>query len=829
MKRIFFIAGGILLVLLGAIAILPFLIPNSVYKTQIETAATNALGRDVTVSGDVSISLLPNISASLQDVTVANPEGFDDPDMITAGALRGSVKLLPLLSRRVEISELTFEDADVSLIRLENGEANWELGTPEAEKESDEPAKTGGPFSASIDRASLRNASLVFDDREAGTYYELKDFDFETALRAADKPLTAKAKGVFQDRAFSATLVLTTPQSLSENRETEIEFNFGSDLGTTSFDGRVHLQDAVSVAGTFDLNVPQVSALADYLELELPVNPAPLGALKANGRVTADLPDITLDFEALTLSGEGVDANYAGAFVLDETMNLDGTAKLTLRNAYALSQQMGLNLPQLAPIQQVSVDAKVTGPVEQLTFNQLDARTNSPQIKASYNGSLSLAGAGNVNGDISAESNQLRALLTQLGVTLSPGETLGSFHVNGRASGSFDNIRLDNGTYKLDDSSASGSLGADLTGLRPKVQADLTMGAMDLSPFLSQSSSSGSSTGWSETPLDLEALKLLDADLSLRADTITIGDISLENADLNALLEDGRLTAVFDQFTAFSGLWSGKAIVNAKPSVPGMAFNLSADNVAANTLLSTLAGFDKLKGTGAMSVNITSEGASINQIVNQLDGNLALDLSDGALAGVNLGQLVRSAGSLQDALSNDQLSLATLGNAVSPQAETDFTAFEASLAINNGIGRIQSLKLVNSVLNVDGTGQINLGGRTLDVKLTPSVDKTGQGQASTVQLNGVPVPLRISGSWLSPKFTPDFASVLSALSGSESIEDAITGEIGSILSEAAGRKKNQTDEEAGSDPEASEEEAEEPGERLLREALGGIFDRPDDE
>ena len=837
MKRIFLVAGGVLLVLLVALAVLPFLIPNSVYKTQIEKAATNALGREVTVSGDVAVSLLPSISASLKDVTVANPEGFGEVDMIKAGALRGSVKLFPLLSRRVEISELTFEDADVSLIRLENGDTNWNLGEAEEGAGETEPAETGGPFSASINRASLRNASLVYDDRLAGTYYELKEFDFETALRAPDKPLTAKAKGIFQDRAFSATLALTTPQSLSENRETEIEFHFGSDLGTTSFDGSVHLQDDASLDGAFDLNVPQISALTDYLTLDLPVNIAPLGALKASGHASGTLPDLTLRFEKLSVSGEGLDAGYTGTFSLADTMSLEGTANLTLRNAYALSQQMGLNLAQLAPIQQVSFNSAINGPINGLNFTQIDARTSSPQLKASYTGSLSLADKGTINGDVSAESSQLRTLLTGMGMAPSPGETLKSFRINGHATGSFNEIKLTNGTYKLDDTSASGTLGADLRGARPVLSADLTTDEMDLSPFLSQSSSSenagDTSKGWSETPLDLEALKLVDADLTLKADKITVGAVSLENADLAALLENGRLSAVFNQFTAFDGLWSGEAVINAKPPVPGMDFNLSADNIAANTMLTTLAGFDKLKGTGAMSVDISSEGASISQIVNQLDGTLSLDLNDGALAGINLGQLVRSAGSLKESLAKDQLNLSSLGNAVSPQAETDFTSFETSLEVANGIGRIQSLTLINSVLNVDGAGQINLGGRTLDVKLTPAIDKTGQSEASIIQLNGVPVPLRISGSWMSPKFTPDFSEVISGYTGGETIEEAISGELESVLSDALSKPRQQPQKETSPEDAADEDNAaeepteEDPRERVLREALGGIFKEPE--
>ena len=107
MKRVLIIAGIIVAILIAALVTIPFLVPSAVYKAQIESAATNALGRDVTLQGDPRISVLPTLSAQIDGVEVANPDGFSDPLMIEAGSLKASVKLLPLLSRRVEIAQIT--------------------------------------------------------------------------------------------------------------------------------------------------------------------------------------------------------------------------------------------------------------------------------------------------------------------------------------------------------------------------------------------------------------------------------------------------------------------------------------------------------------------------------------------------------------------------------------------------------------------------------------------------------------------------------------------------------------------------------------------------
>ena len=158
MKRILLIVAGIVGFLVVAAMVVPFLVPREVYKAQVEKAATDALQRDVKLTGDVKISVFPRISASIGGVTVANPAGFDRPNMIEAGELRGSVKWLPLLSRRVDVQEISFVDANVDLHRLANGTANWEFGT-QASDESDSDGSSGG-FDAGIESARLKNANL---------------------------------------------------------------------------------------------------------------------------------------------------------------------------------------------------------------------------------------------------------------------------------------------------------------------------------------------------------------------------------------------------------------------------------------------------------------------------------------------------------------------------------------------------------------------------------------------------------------------------------------------------------------------------------------------
>ena len=163
MKRILLICGAVLAVLVIAALTVPFSIPKPAYKARIESAATSALNRDVELTGDVSISVFPRISASIDGVTVANPEGFARDSMIMAGELRGSVKWLPLLSGKVDVQEITFVDADVFLQKRADGETNWQFGAGKSQEDTPD-SEGSGSGKASIGKARLQNASLTYQD-----------------------------------------------------------------------------------------------------------------------------------------------------------------------------------------------------------------------------------------------------------------------------------------------------------------------------------------------------------------------------------------------------------------------------------------------------------------------------------------------------------------------------------------------------------------------------------------------------------------------------------------------------------------------------------------
>lgn len=846
MKRVLIILGALFAIVLAIIAVVPFLIPSSVYKAQIETAASKALGRDVVLKGDASLSILPVISARVDGVEVANPEGFTDALMVDAGSLRASVKLLPLLSSRVEIAQITLEDATISLERLADGKANWEFGPSE-------PAESEGAFETGIDRAALSNTAVYYRDRTTATEYALTEFSGTARLTAFDQPLSSAGEGLLNGQAFDYSLRLETIAALIEQAPVELAVSLGTIYGEVAYEGALTLADIPVLDGAFDMSSDTLGdALSILGDQDLPIVASQLDSLRARGSVTGTLTDAALDFERLTLAATGLDVDYKGNVQLSDTPSLNGTVELNAADAQRLLKPGHALIPLLTLLGNVDIKATLSGPIATPTVTGIELKQRGQDLLTDYSGSLSLTGDQALDGSLSISSDNPRAVLAALGSELPPGESLNAIALSGRTTGTVLAPELNNATFIIDDAEAKGTLGADLRGSTPRVSADLVMQRLDLTPFLGAGSQQTDpepslNEDWDDTPLDLAGLKAMDATVTIAATEVVMDQITLNDARLNTRLDAGRLSAIFRQdedvpgFRAFQGNWSGDMVLDASRSTPTLQVSALANGIAAQEMLSALTGFRNLNGLGDVQLNLSSQGSSLKALIDGLDGSFESDLNDGALTGMNLTKLVQSASSLQGLMTGGGLSVGSFQDAFSPNASTDFSKFLGNLEIQNGVATLTELNIDNPVIGVFGSGQIDLGARTLDIRLTPRVDVNAAGAGSTIGVGDIPIPVRVYGDWSNVRFGLDSSAVQAELTSrlrnraAGEITSRIGGDAGNILGQIVGgadtaepSPNEQTADEPTTDAPAAEE-APSLEDELRSRALGALFGNRDRE
>ena len=112
------------LVVLLAVLIVPPFLSVSRYKSRITSLMAASLGRPVRLSS-VSLRLLPRPGFVLYDLTVDEDPGFGAEPLLHASSVTASIRLLSLWRGRLEISEVSVDDASLNLVRSPQG--NWNL------------------------------------------------------------------------------------------------------------------------------------------------------------------------------------------------------------------------------------------------------------------------------------------------------------------------------------------------------------------------------------------------------------------------------------------------------------------------------------------------------------------------------------------------------------------------------------------------------------------------------------------------------------------------------------------------------------------------------
>ena len=265
------------------------------------------------------------------------------------------------------------------------------------------------------------------------------------------------------------------------------------------------------------------------------------------------------------------------------------------------------------------------------------------------------------------------------------------------------------------------------------------------------SSSQSSSGGAPEKPIDLSALKDLNAHGSAKIGKLKVAGLSASNVQMQLRAAGGRADVSPLAAELYQGKLAGAATVGASPVRLALKQNLTG--VSVGPLLKDLMGKEQLEGRGNVTVDVTSQGDTVSAIKKALGGSARLDLRDGAIRGVNIGQAIRSA----------KAALGRGGEGAGKSEEkTDFSELSASFRIANGVAHNEDLTLKSPLFRVGGAGDVDIGRDRLDytVKATIVSSLEGQGGPELEALKGVTVPVRLSGPFDAIGYKVDLGSVV---------------------------------------------------------------------
>jgi uncharacterized protein involved in outer membrane biogenesis len=181
--RILAVAGTLMVLLLALLIVLPLLFRDRIaQRVKVEVNRTLEARVDWRDVGLTFFSDFPNLTLRLDDLTAAGIGRFEGDTLASIRHLGVVLDLASVLGnvlggggKPIVVRSIELDQPRLSLIKLEDGAANWDITrkTPEAEPRP-EAAK---PVAISLRSLEIRDAAVAFDNRQAKLQASLSGFD----------------------------------------------------------------------------------------------------------------------------------------------------------------------------------------------------------------------------------------------------------------------------------------------------------------------------------------------------------------------------------------------------------------------------------------------------------------------------------------------------------------------------------------------------------------------------------------------------------------------------------------------------------------------------
>ena len=293
--------GGLIAIAVAAV----FLIPVDTYRTPIEQAAQSATGRALHLRGSLGFTIFPEIGISVSDVAFDNAPGARDPEMASIGRMIVGVKLMPLLSRRVEVTRLLLDKPIIHLEVAKDGTGNWVFASaqPAAPKEGG-----GATADFSLSNLRVRDGTFTYYDARTGKGQELDQVDVTIDTTSFDQPFSVTGGANYKGHRLDIAGKLGNLGAAMSQKETPASFSLSSDVMKMNLDGTIG--GSSTAAGKLHLEMPSLRQFATWMEVPIPAGQG-FGKLALDASVVVAPQSFSANTMKLALDGMNVQGDLA--------------------------------------------------------------------------------------------------------------------------------------------------------------------------------------------------------------------------------------------------------------------------------------------------------------------------------------------------------------------------------------------------------------------------------------------------------------------------------------------------------------------------------------
>ncbi len=212
---------------------------------------------------------------------------------------------------------------------------------------------------------------------------------------------------------------------------------------------------------------------------------------------------------------------------------------------------------------------------------------------------------------------------------------------------------------------------------------------------------------------------------------------------------DGKARFNLHSLYLFGGRATGRMTVDAKQKAAVVAGLFEMSDVDSLALFKGLSGFDWLSGRSAATLHVAGGGESVSAVLNTLTGEGSLSVTEGAIEGLDLPELIAKA---RDGEFKTWKRRAG--------QRTRFDSLTSAFTLDKGIARSRDLTMTGPEIAATGEGEANIPGQSIDYKMTVKVKAATEEERARAEDGQVAVPLILRGPWDKPDIYPDLDKVM---------------------------------------------------------------------
>jgi AsmA protein len=394
-----------------------------------------------------------------------------------------------------------------------------------------------------------------------------------------------------------------------------------------------------------------------------------------------------------------------------------------------------------------------------LTGNRsgLKVRLAGAPLKAAFEGSLSMSPTLKIEGTLAADAPSLRNTLLWTGQKPLPGGGFGRFAIKAQTTVVGGTIGLSGVNVDLDGNTAEGVLTFATDG-RQTLQGTLAADTLDVTPYVSTVRLlTANQREWTQTRIGLDGLSGIDADLRLSAANVIMSNAKIGRTAIGANLRSGHLVVTVGEAQAYGGVIKGSLSLSNLEVGVDVRSQLQFTDVDLEGCLGQLFGLRRLEGKGNISLSVEGSGDSVLAVTQTLTGTATLMGQNGALAGLNVEQLLRR-------LERRPLS----GGGEFRTGSTPYDKIDVGLKIVNGTATVDDMKIDGAAVRLALAGSASIPERDLDLKGTAALVVAARPGLAPFEL-----PFIVQGSWDDPIMLPDPEALIRRSGAAAPLLDAV--------------------------------------------------------